>query len=458
MKYSKAEILKHLFSLQHGKMNHGLSRTNTLLKKLSNPHEFFPIIHVAGTNGKGSICSLIASILQENGLKVGLYTSPHIIDFSERIRVNGKNISDADLAQSYSLIKNLSKKINASFFEITTAIAFYHFRNSFVDVAVVETGLGGKFDSTNVVEPILSIITTIDKDHCEILGENLIDIAKEKAGIIKNNSMVLIQDNQNIELLELFQKVAKQHSSELFFTFDFPKIDMQGFTEDLKMILTINLPDWEASNFLNQNLEAYNLLNPNSETYILIHQEQFPIKTNLLGIHQINNIRIAIFAALLISNKFDIKHAAIVNGIEKISENTGFKYRVECISKDPYLIIDVAHNPQSIHRLVQTITEVSNIKKWNFIFGAMKDKNIHKMLKSIHPICEQLIIVQPNIERAATTLSIKKIAQSIGFNNITVKKSIANAVKKITSPTVICGSFFTVSEAVQTMDLKDYTK
>lgn len=182
------KLLQELYSLLHGSMTHNISRIKEITNYLLNPQTNYPTIHVAGTNGKGSVCSLIASILQESGLKVGLYTSPHIIEFNERIRINGVKISDESINNLYYKIRDFAFDLEASFFEITTAIAFDYFADNKIDIAVIETGLGGRLDSTNIVSPIATIITTIDRDHCDLLGNTIEEIANEKAGIMKPNT------------------------------------------------------------------------------------------------------------------------------------------------------------------------------------------------------------------------------------------------------------------------------
>jgi len=434
------KVLEHLFSLQHGLMNHGLERIELLMKKLDAPHKKYPVIHVAGTNGKGSVCSLIASILQENGLKVGLYTSPHIISFNERIRVNGTKITDEEIVKNYELIENYATEIGASFFEITTAIAFEHFKNSNVDVAVIETGLGGRLDSTNVVEPILSVITSIDKDHCQILGNSIEEIANEKAGIIKANSQVLVQES-NAKLMDIWLQIANEKSTVLFFLFDFPSIKLQKYSDDFQMILEVELPSEHDHFIFPENL--------------ILSQ----VQTNLIGSHQILNIKTAIFAVLLVSKTFTVERQAILDGIKNVAKNTGFRYRIECVNINPHIIIDVAHNPQSINRLVNTLSEASSavdekVDKWDFIFGAMGDKDIAKMLEFIKPICKNLIITVPHIERSASMELIKEIAESLDFTDIVCEESISSAVQKIQSHTVICGSFYVIEEAVRALKLE----
>ncbi len=195
-KYNKKEeILAHLFSLQRFGIKPGLERTQHLLNFLGNPQNSFPSVHIAGTNGKGSVCSMLASVFMEAGYKTALYTSPHLVRFNERIRVNIIEISDNDIIRLAEILMPEGEKIGATFFEITTAMAFRYFAEQKVNVAVIETGLGGRFDSTNVLKPLLSVITSLDIDHTEYLGKTIKDIAFEKAGIIKENTPVIVSRN-----------------------------------------------------------------------------------------------------------------------------------------------------------------------------------------------------------------------------------------------------------------------
>ena len=454
------EILQRLFALQHGNMNHGLQRIELLLEKLNAPQKNYPIIHIAGSNGKGSVCCFIASILQANGLKVGLYTSPHILNFNERIRVNGVKITEEEIVKSFELLEETASEINASFFEITTAIAFEHFRNSTVDIAVIEVGLGGRFDSTNVIDnPLLSVITSISKDHCEILGDTIEKITHEKAGIIKKNCPVLVQDT-NANVLSIFQKKCQEMSSQLFFAYQFPSVELEGYSENLRMILDCKIP-----------LEAFTYNRINAPNRVNVYNQiDALITSNLIGLHQITNIRTAIFAALLVSSsfgtssKFHINSEAIIDGISNVRQNTGLKYRMECVNKNPYIILDVAHNPQSIELLVNTLTDATMVKEWNFIFGVMRDKDIEQMLKFIKPICKKFMIVVPDIERAADAALISGIAKSLDFDDIVSEASVASALKTIkahnetkdsNAHTVICGSFYVIEQAVRALGIED---
>jgi dihydrofolate synthase/folylpolyglutamate synthase len=425
------KLLEHLFSLKQGEYKLGLERIEEILQHIGNPQNSYPTIHVAGTNGKGGVCSYIASILQENGLKVGLYTSPHIIEFNERIRINGTKIADEEIAKNYALIEEKTEKLSATFFEITTAIAFNHFKNEKVDIAIIETGLGGRLDSTNIIEkPILSIITAVDIDHSEILGNSIEKIADEKAAIIKKNSVVLLEYNKS-QVIEIIQDKAEELSAEMYLINNYPEIELRGYTSDLKMILDINLSDLPEKN----------------NSLIL----------NLLGSHQLKNISISIFAVSIIFERFSVTNDAIIRGIENVSKNTGLRFRAECVNTNPPIILDVAHNPQSIEMLIDTLKEASTFRKWNFIFGAMKDKNITKMLQKINEICDKLTIVSPNIERAASVDEIAKLAETMNFNEIIKQNSIEaaiNDIKQKNEPTIICGSFYVISEAVSALDLE----
>ena len=346
--------MNELYSLHHGNIVYDLTRIKKLTGHLDNPHLKYHVIHVAGTNGKGSICSLLASILQESGLKVGLYTSPHIVDFNERIRINGKKISNDDIEFNYKLIKELAHNIKASFFEITTAIAFNYFTIKNVDIAVIETGLGGKLDSTNIVNPILSIISTISIDHQEILGNTQQTIAKEKAGIIKSNVPVILQDT-NPQVVNIIQKAAFKVSAPLFFNDNFPEIEYDSIDTKFKMHLKINCPE-TMEKCLNSVKNIDFIAKENTVKRKIV--------SDLIGLHQIKNIQNVIFASLLLNSYgITINYNSIIRGIENVVKNTGFHFRIESIYNNPNIIVDIAHNPQSIETLVKTLKLISPEQK-----------------------------------------------------------------------------------------------
>jgi dihydrofolate synthase/folylpolyglutamate synthase len=234
-----SKLLKELYSLLHSNMSSDTTRISELSNFLNNPHKKYPIVHIAGTNGKGSVCCLLASILQENGLKVGLYTSPHIVEFNERIRINGIKISDKDIEKHYNIINQFAAELKASFFEITTAIAFNYFAENKVDIAVIETGLGGRLDSTNIVEPMLSVITNIDIDHSDLLGKTIQSVATEKAGIIKAATPVLLQE-ANPQVFNIFQSKATEMRSSFFVSFDVPRIEFIDLDDTFRMQINLD--------------------------------------------------------------------------------------------------------------------------------------------------------------------------------------------------------------------------
>ena len=442
-------ILKELFSLKQDYRTKNLEKITKLVDFLDNPHLDYPVVHIAGTNGKGSVCSMLASVLKESGYKVGLYTSPHILKFNERIKINGKCISDEEIANIYKSIRNLSSEIEASFFDITTAIGFKYFSDEKVDIAFIETGLGGRLDSTNIVNPIVSIITSISEDHSDILGENIIDIAKEKAGIIKKNIPVVIQDKEP-QIVEVFVDKANELDSTLFLNYDFPVIEFSKY-EDYQMMYSV---DKDIILFRIDDAFLFDTKTETDEKIISLRKRITP----LLGKHQIENIKSVGVACLLIRlNGFKIGEFCIERGIENVIKNTGLQYRITNISetKTP-IILDVAHNEESMLALVHTLYEMHPHNKWNFIFAAMKDKNIKDMLQLILPICKKLTIVQPKMERAATTKDIQKIAKELGFNDIEIS-DIATACKNAkshTEPCVICGTFYIIKEVVEAFQLE----
>ena len=233
-------LLDHLYGLRRLGIKVGLEHTNELLRQCGNPQQGLKTIHIAGTNGKGSTAAMIHAILRGNGLKVGLYTSPHLIRFNERIRINGLPISDNSIIDFMTQFNSAIDEVEATFFEVTTVLALHYFSNQEVDVAVIETGLGGRLDSTNVIDPELTIITSVDLDHQHLLGETLIDIAVEKAGIIKKRTPVLVC-SQTPEVIDVFRKKAQESNSPIIYCNDPEKIIIDhhstGFELDKKKIL-----------------------------------------------------------------------------------------------------------------------------------------------------------------------------------------------------------------------------
>ena len=420
------KILDHLFSLQRFGIKPGLERTETLMEKFSVPHNKFKSIHVAGTNGKGSVSSLIASILMEAGYKTGLYTSPHLIRFNERIKINGKEISDSDLKQLAVEFLKYQEETGLTFFEITTGMAFKYFADNKVDFAIIETGMGGRFDSTNVIMPVLSLITNIDYDHQEYLGNSIESIAFEKAGIIKKGIPVIIQNNPECEYI--FRDVAKQKGSEL------------NFVNDL--VSSGNLECYEGLDFRVD-------INTKSEKFK-------SLQLMLPGNHQVENLKQVIGSLVYLKKLANISNQNIIDGINKVVLNTGLRARIELIKKDPPKIIDTAHNPGGIKVLVDTIGSSGfRNNKWDIIFGAMKDKNIDEMLEILSPIANQFLFIDINTERAIKADELIEKANNLKINNSIIFKLSEDSINKILNndnPTIFCGSFYLIGEIFQFID------
>jgi dihydrofolate synthase / folylpolyglutamate synthase len=427
MKYTKEQkelILKELYTFHRFGIKPGLNRTQLLLEHFDNPHSKLKYIHIAGTNGKGSVCSMLASILKESAYKVGLYTSPHLIEFNERIRVNGVKVSDDEMLPILVELLPVAKELGCTFFEITTVLAFIYFAKCKVDFAVIETGMGGRYDSTNIVYPLVSIITQIDMEHQEYLGDTLEKIAFEKAGIIKPDSPVVISDTHK-ELKEVFVKYAEEVGSPIFFTEDWYNVTNVRYSPDLSMQLNIS---------------------DGFKTYSDLQIERG-------GNHQINNLKSVLSVIHYLSKKYKIPDTAVYFGLKNIKQNTGLFGRVEVISETPMIILDVSHNPASVKVLVDILDNTAiNQSLFTVVFGVMADKDIGEILSSLKQYTEKLIITHPKTERAGATDYIEKIALKNNFKDIELIPDVDKAVERALSftgkQTLIVGSFYTAGEAI----------
>ncbi|MES2764281.1 MAG: folylpolyglutamate synthase/dihydrofolate synthase family protein [Bacteroidota bacterium] len=428
MQKGLSKIIDYLFSLHRFGIKPGLERTLALAEIAGNPHTRFKTIHVAGTNGKGSTCSMLASILQEAGFKTGLYTSPHILRFNERIRVNGAMISDEDMVRHFLKLEPHIEEIGSTFFEVTTVMAFSYFAEQNVDIAVIETGLGGRLDSTNIIAPELSVITSIDLDHMEYLGTTLPKIAFEKAGIIKKNTPVIVAENR-AELRGVFEKKADEEDAPITFLKDIFVVENVVFKKDFS-----------------------------TEIYfknVLKNEDSLKITTSLAGKHQVQNALTAFAAIEVLKEKVEISDVAIEKGFKNVKQNVGLRGRIELLKDNPPLVVDVAHNPAGTRVLKETLDLCGySAVKWNLVFGAMADKDIAEMLTPLKDIAEEIFAAAPKNERAAKAEKIGEIARESGFKNVNEFESIEEAVEaafKKDAPMLICGSFYVVDEAFQAL-------
>jgi len=416
------DILGKLFSLRRFGIKPGLERIAAITEKHGKPHTKFKSVHVSGTNGKGSVASMIASVLIEAGYNTGLYTSPHLVKFNERIQINGKMISDEDLRRLAEKYLPEADSEEATFFELTTAIAFDYFAENNVDIAVIEAGMGGRYDATNIISPVLSVISAIGTDHKEYLGSDIEEIAEEKAGIIKPDTPAVVFNNE-AELKKIFERKAKEMNAKLVFATEYPLPKIVKLTHSLNRVIELTFGD-----------------------------ETFTVHFKLPGKHQIENLRLAVAAIDNLPAEFEIRPPDLEAGIEYVRDNVFFKARMQFIGKTPPVIIDGAHNVESIKALVQTLDD-SKYKgmKFNILFAAMKDKDIAAMLKELKPLAGKFIFTVPANERAAGSDSFEKIATALDIE-YTFLEDVIDAyiyANKLQEPLLITGSFYLAGEVLK---------
>ncbi len=409
-------ILEKLYSLHRFGINPGLERITNILQYVDNPHNNFRSIHIAGTNGKGSTSSLLASILMEAGYNVGLYTSPHLINFNERIKVNGLDISDDDLVHYAEIFLPYSEKVNATFFEITTAMAFQYFSDKHIDYAIIETGMGGRFDATNVLTPLVSGITSISLEHKEYLGDTIEQIAYEKAGIIKNNKPVIVSKNIEDVYVEI-KNIADCKQSKFILATESETVIQHKYLDNLTTEVCINFRG---------NL-AYTVL-------------------PLPGEHQIDNLELVL--SIFLHSGIELSLENIRDGIENVKHNSKLSTRIEMLKDSPYIIIDSSHNVDAVKSLVGTLKQHIGTYKFDIIFAAMADKDIPAILSLLNTITNKLIITKPAIDRAADINKIQDIALKLGFDKVVTTKNTEEAFYKISPDmnTLIVGSFYLTGE------------
>ena len=401
-----------------------LDNTHALDQYFAYPHRKFKTVHVAGTNGKGSVSHMLASVLMVAGNKVGLYTSPHLIDFRERIKVNGKPISKQEVIQFVKDHKAIFEKIKPSFFEMTVALAFKHFADQQIDIAVVEVGLGGRLDSTNIISPELSLITNIGLDHTDLLGDTLAKIAIEKAGIIKHNTPVIISELQE-EVKDIFIQKAKLEHSPIVFANE----------------LYTSTPTNKLGNGY-QEIPVTNTRNGNSITY----------KLDLLGSYQSKNILGVLSAIEELSRKglnIDLSH--ISKGLAQTVSSTGLLGRWQIIGQSPLTVCDTGHN---VDGLIQVVEQLRNTphRKLHMVIGMVSDKNIDGAL-SLLPKEAHYYFTKASIPRALNEVELAAKAVKFGLSGSTfidVKSALNFARLQANTDDLIFvgGSTFVVADAL----------
>jgi len=382
----------------------------------------FPTIHIAGTNGKGSTAHLIAAMLTAQGYKTGLYISPHYVDFRERIRINGQLVSKQFVIEFTEKVKPLLDDINPSFFEITWVMALAWFEKSKVDVAVIETGLGGRLDSTNVITPVLSVITNIGMDHTAFLGDTLPQIASEKAGIIKQNVPVVIGEKQE-ETTPVFMHFAEKNKAPIYFADQLLKI-----------------------NYLESDL-SYTTFKVQRNNEILFDA----LKINLAGEYQLKNVRTALCAIDKLKPFFNVENEAILEGLLHLKRLTRFMGRWQKLGEDPLIIADSAHNTEGLTLAMNQLKELPAMAL-HLVIGVVADKDIAGML-SLLPKNATYYFAKPDLPRGLDASKLKQQAGAIGLKGraySSVKNALKAAKRKASPSDVIYvgGSTFVVAEVI----------
>lgn len=377
-----------------------LNSTWALMKVLDMPHQKFKSVHIGGTNGKGSVSHLLASVLQEAGYKVGLYTSPHLRDFRERIRINGQMIPEKDVMSFVDEYRSKFEPLDLSFFEWSVGLAFHHFVREKVDIAVIEVGMGGRLDSTNVVKPLLSVITNIGMDHTQFLGDSLPRIAAEKAGIIKKNTPVVIGQTHR-ETEGVFRRIAI-----------------------------------------------------NADAPIVFADQQFPMDVPgcpLKGVYQMENFQTALITIEQLREQgWNIPDDAIQKGFANVLTNTGLRGRWEIISESPLVICDVAHNKPGIEVVAGQLKAESEGKKMHLVLGFVSDKDVKGML-AMFPGEAEYYLSQPFIPRALPIEELSAAARELKISHrtfTTVKEAYEAALAKAAPDDLVFvgGSNFVVAD------------
>lgn len=405
-----------------------LTNTIKLCAALGNPHHQFKTIHIAGTNGKGSVSHSIAAILQSEGYKTGLYTSPHLHDFRERIKINGAMVEEAFVIDFTEKIRPLIESIEPSFFEITVAMAFEYFATQKVDIAVIETGLGGRLDSTNIITPELSVITNIGYDHMNLLGNTLQLIAAEKAGIIKQNVPVVIGETLP-ETKPVFETKASTENAPLF------------FANEMRWIA-----DWQQTNNL---LEA---------TVAMQHTDERKLyQLSLTGLYQLKNLLTILEAVHQLNLQgWHVSENSVTLGLLHVNKLTGFEGRWQVIHHHPYTVLDVGHNEDGIRQIVSQL-EHCTYQTLHIVIGLVKDKEISKLL-ALLPKRAMYYFTKAAIPRALDGDELMATAKSHGLNGhsfVSIAEAMQSAATRSETNDMIlvCGSVYVVGE-VKVSDIK----
>jgi dihydrofolate synthase/folylpolyglutamate synthase len=404
-------------------MKKDLHNTIVMCENLGNPQDKFKTIHVGGTNGKGSTSHMLAAILQKSGYKTGLYTSPHLKDFRERIRVNGEMITQQYVIDFTAQEKDLIESISPSFFEVTVAMAFAYFAAENVDVAIIEVGLGGRKDSTNIIHPELSVITNISFDHTNLLGNTLQEIAGQKAGIIKPGVPAIIGEQQE-EIAQVFIDEATETDSKLIFA--------------------------------NSELHVKDTVREGMQLRTSVYQKDAclfkDLKLDLTGFYQLKNVLTVIQSVITLNqNGFNISDEAVYSGLANTVQITGLQGRWQTIGENPLIICDTGHNIAGIQEVLENIKATKH-HNLHVVIGMLSDKDINSVLELL-PVHAKYYFCQPDLERAmpADELAAKAakfMLQGPVFETVTLALNAAKKIAETDDLIFVGGSTFVVAEVL----------
>jgi dihydrofolate synthase/folylpolyglutamate synthase len=434
-----------------------LAHMRVLLAALNNPERRFPGVLIAGTNGKGSTAATLASILRASGLRTGLYTSPHLVRINERIRINGTAISDDDFAALHDVVDRTSERLvedgelpwHPSFFEMLTAIAFEYFAQNKVEIAVLEVGMGGRLDATNVIEPRVSVITDISLDHQKFLGETVTEIAREKAGIIRPGGIVVTlpqQPQANDVIGNTILELGAQGVSAV------PYVPPVSPGSDEYLIRTDKSA---AERQKDRDTEAYLI----SRYPLQVMGKQILVETPLVGRHQLRNIALAIATAEVLSHQgFPITPEAIEGGIRETRWPGRFQVRAPKAGAPEY-VFDVAHNPAGAWALRSALSTNYEDRRLTFVFGAMRDKAIGEIAEILFPLAAQVIATRADNPRSATPDEIRDAASRTATDieeamDVPSALDRAGSLAGLQGVVVITGSIYIVGEAMRALGVK----
>ena len=403
----------------------GLERVAEFCRKIGNPQRNYFVIHIAGTNGKGSVANMLAAVLQQAGYQTGLYTSPHLTDFRERIRVNGEMIAKQKVVNFVNKHRQEMEKCELSFFEMTTALAFDYFAQCDVEVAIIETGLGGRLDATNIIIPALSIITNVGMEHTALLGDSLPKIAREKGGIIKKSIPVIVGERNKAYNL-VIEEIANDARSTVIYAED--AFECRGASVE-------------------GNKQVFDMIRTRDG-------QHYALRVGLLGEYQRQNVTIVSAAAdyLHENTPLSISRRAFIDGLRDVTQLTSFKGRWQVLSERPYIVCDTGHNPHGIARVAEQLARRKAEGKLVCVMGFCEDKNIRQMLE-LMPSDAHFVFTRADMPRAASTEKVAEAATAIGLDfewvdGVTAAVEHAKSMLAEQDTLFIGGSTFVVAEAL----------